>query len=170
MTTIVPSGLTDDSARDSAHGSGAPALLLLLAAVVLAGCAGGARAPVRTAPVASLSDAVECAREQGKKMGFQVVRRDPEEHRLVLERTNRDVERSDPSFQRAVEQLELEPGSGEVGSDRPLEITARTFHEYWTRKGRTRRQQAASEQIRAAADTLLQRCVDGTASGSGTGR
>lgn len=146
-----------------------PGVALLAAAVFLvAGCASGSgdRAAVRTAPVTSLSDAVECAREGGGEMGFDVARIDEGENRLVLEREDEDVERSDPKFQRAVDQLRIEPAAGDPGTDRDLEVTARTFYEYFTRRGRTRRQREASPTAVEAAETLLERCASGAAAGS----
>lgn len=142
--------------------------LVAAAALLVAGCASGGagRAPVRTTPVASLSDAVECAREAGEEMGFDAVQFDEEERRLVLEREDEDVRQSDPKFQRAVDQVRLEPGAGEPGSDRRLEITARTYYEYFTRRGRTRRQRDASPAVVEAADALIERCASGTAAGS----
>lgn len=138
----------------------------IAATFLVAGCAsgGGDRAVVRTAPVASVSGAVGCAREQGEEIGFDVVRFDEEENRLVLEREDEDVNRSDPKFQRAVDQLRLRPGAGAPGSDRDLEVTARTYYEYFTRRGRTRRQRAASPGVVGAAETLLERCSAGAGS------
>lgn len=143
------------------------AALLAAAAFLVAGCAsgGGDRAAVRTAPVASLSDAVECAREQGREMDFDVARFDEDEDRLVLEREDEDVERSDPKFQKAVDQLRIEPAAGDPGADRDLEVTARTYYEYFTRRGRTRRQREASPAAVEAAETLLERCASEPAAG-----
>lgn len=139
--------------------------LLLAASLVPAACAGGGQATVRTAQVPSLSDALECAREQGTEMDFDVVRIDRDERLLVLEREDEEVERSSPTFQRAVDQLRLQPEAGEPGTGRDLEITARTYHLHRTRKGPTRRQRAASEGAVQAADTLIERCASGGAAG-----
>lgn len=142
-------------------------VLVLAAALLLGGCASGSGglAPVRAVSVPSLSGAIECAREQGKELGFESVQYDEADHLLVLERTDEDVRRSDPTFQRAVDQLTLEPGEGDASRDRPLEVTARTYFEYFTRRGRTRRQREASEGVRAAAGTLIERCAGGEAGG-----
>lgn len=139
--------------------------LLLAASVVMVGCASGSQATVRSAQVPSLSDALECAREEGTEMDFDVVRIDRDERLLILERTDEDVERSNPSFQKAVDQLRIQPGPGPEGSGRDLEVTARTFHEHRTRKGRTRRQQTASDGAVEAADTLIERCASEVAAG-----
>lgn len=165
MTTSTSS--SDPAGARAGTPAAAPALLLAAALVAGACATGGAgRAPARTVPVASLSDAVACVRERGKKMGFEVARYDEETHLLVLEREDEDVQVSDPKFQRAVDQLRLEAAEGEPGADRGLTVTARTFYEYFTRRGRTRRQREASDGAVAAADTLIERC---TAAGGGTG-
>lgn len=138
--------------------------LLLAGALLLGACAGGSLATVRTAPVPSLSDAIRCAREQGEETGFRTARFDEEEDRLVLEREDRDVQQSDPKFQKAIDQLTFRPGEG---ADRPLEVTARTYYEYMTRRGRTRRQREASQGATAAADALLEACASGTTAARG---
>lgn len=163
MTDLTPPTVGSPS-RTAASGTA----LLAAAVFLVAGCASGGseRAAVRTAPVASLSDAVECAREQGEEIGFEVARINEDEDRLMLEREDEDVERSDPKFQRAVDQLRIEPAAGEPGSDRSLEVTARTYYEYFTRRGRTRRQREASPGVVGAAETLLERCASEAAAGS----
>lgn len=135
--------------------------LLLAAALAAAGCASGGQSAVRSAQVASLSEAFDCAREEGRAMDFEVARADRDERLLLLERVDEDVQRSNPSFQRAVDQLRVEPGPGPEGSGRDLEVTARTYHEHRTRKGLTRRQRDASDGAVEAADALLERCAPG---------
>jgi hypothetical protein len=152
---------------DDVRTTGPGPALLLAATLVLGACAGGSLASVRTAPVPSLSDAVQCAREEGEEMDFRTARFDEEEHRLVLERDDRDVQQSDPKFQKAIDQLTFRPGTG---ADRPLEVTARTYYEYMTRRGRTRRQREASRGARAAADALLEACASGTTAARGAAR
>lgn len=137
----------------------AAGLLTALVGVLAAAACGASRTDVRTAPVASLSDAVECSVEEGEAMGFEVVGLDRDDHRVVLERTDESVGRSDPTFQRALDQLTVEPAGEDPRSARELSVEARTYHEFFNRRGRVRRQVNASEGVRAAAGTLLDRCL-----------
>lgn len=134
--------------------------LAALVALAAAAC-GASRTTVRTVPVASLSDAIACAVEQGEEMGFEVLSLDEDDHRVVLERTDPSVRRSDPKFQRAIGQLILERAGEAATSGRRLRVEARTFYEYFDRRGRTRRQRETSEEILAAADELTSRCASG---------
>lgn len=100
-----------------------------------------------------------CAETETKERRFDVEFRDPGIGRLIVSRVREDVRRSDPSFQKALDQLIIDVVMPEEdGSDRGLRITARTFHEYWDRRGRTRRQHDVSEEVRAAAQALLEAC------------
>lgn len=164
--TDPPSVTDQQRLPDRRAGAAGPLSTLLLAVSVwAAGCAGGGQATVRTAQVPSLSDALECAREEGTEMGYDVARIDRDERLLILERVDEDVRRSNPTFHRAVDQLRLQPAAGEPGTGRDLEVAARTYHEHRTREGRTRRQQAASESVVADADALLERCASGGTAG-----
>lgn len=138
--------------------------LSLAAAVVVAAC-GSSRTTIRTAPVASLSGAIDCSLETGKEMGFEAVSIDRPDHRVVLERRDPSVSRSNPSFRRAVGQLTVLPA--EPGASSEIAVEARFFHEYFDRRGRTRRQREPSDRILAAADSLLSTCASG---GSSAGR
>lgn len=146
--------------RPCAGGRPAAAGLALAVAALLAAACGASRTAVRTAPVGSLSDAVECAVQQGEQMGFDVVAVDRSDHRVVLERDDRSVTRSDPTFRRAVGQLTLQPADGTAASG-AVEVEAKTFHEFFDRRGRTRRQREPSRRILSAAETLLDRCASG---------
>lgn len=158
------------SAGSGAAGLGAAGKLALpVAALLLAVACGASRTDVRTAPVASLSDAISCAVERGEAMGFEVVSLDRDDHRVVLERTDESVSRSDPTFQRAVDQVVLEPAGTASGAPRAVSAEARTFYEYFDRRGRTRRQREPSEGVLAAADALLARCASDGAGEAGSG-
>ena len=154
MLTNVPSRQPDAGN----HGTAGVVALALAVALVAAAC-GASRTTVHTAPVASLSEAVDCSQETGKEMGFDVVAIDRSAHRVVLERPDPSVRRSDPSFQRAVGQLEVLPAEREAGAASPLSVEVRTFHEYRDRRGLTRRQREPSDGILAAADSLLSACA-----------
>ena len=160
----------------SSAGSGAAELVraagklaLPVVALLLAAACGASRTDVRTAPVASLSDAVSCGVERGEAMGFEVVSLDRNDHRVVLERTDESVSRSDPTFQRAVDQVVLEPAETGPGAPPSLCAEARTFFEDFDRRGRTRRQREPSEGVLAAADALRARCASDGAGETGSG-
>lgn len=164
--TIVASrpeaGAVRPSGRRPGPGSAPAALLppaaLLAAAVLLAAACGATRTELRSAPVASLSEGITCVIEKGDEIGFEAVSVDRSEQRVVLERNDEEVRRSDPTFQRAVDQLTGRAADRTPGGSPGLAIEVRTFHEFFDRRGRTRRQRDASAAALAAADTLLSRC------------
>lgn len=147
----------------------APGLAAVLL-VLLATACGTSRTAVRSAPVVSLSEGIDCTLETGREMGFEAVSVDRTNHRVVLERTDESVRRSNPSFQRAIGQLTAER-AGEPGASLALDVEARTYHEFFDRRGRTRRQREPSERILAAADSVLDRCASaGTSAMRGQGK
>lgn len=160
MTNVSSRG--DAGARPRAPGWLAPGAVVLLVLLLAAACGAG-RTAVRSAPVGSLSGAIDCSLEEGEEMGFEALSVDRTDHRVVLERTDRSVRRSDPSFQRAVGQLTVERAEGEPGAS-AVAVEARTFHEFFDRRGRTRRQRDPSDRILAAADSILARCASAGAS------
>lgn len=158
----------DAGVRSRAPGWPGPAAVLLLVLMLAAAC-GASRTAVRSAPVGSLSGAIDCSLEEGEEMGFEAISVDRPDHRVVLERTDRSVRRSGPSFQRAVGQLTVERAEGEPGAT-ALAVEARTFHEFFDRRGRTRRQRDPSDRILAAADSILASCATaGTSAADGSG-
>lgn len=158
------------SSRDSDAGGRATAgaVALALAAVLVAAACGASRTTVRTAPVASLSEAIDCSLETGEEMGFETISIDRSAHRVVLEREDSSVSRSDPSFHRAVGQIEVLPAEPAAGATSPLSLEVRTFFEYRDRRGRTRRQREPSDRILAAADSVLSTCASGRSSAAGS--
>lgn len=158
MTNVSSRGDAGARSRSRAPGWLAPGAVVLLVLMLASAC-GASRSAVRSAPVGSLSAAIDCALEEGEEMGFEAVSVDRADHRVVLERTDREVRRSDPSFQRAVGQLTAERAEGEPGASTALAVEARTFHEFFDRRGRTRRQRDPSDRILAAADSVLDRCA-----------
>lgn len=160
----------DAGARSRVPGWLAPGAVVLLVLMLAAAC-GASRTAVRSAPVGSLSGAIDCSLEEGEELGFEALSVDRTDHRVVLERTDRSVRRSDPSFQRAVGQLTVERAEGESAGASALAVEARTFHEFFDRRGRTRRQRDPSDRILAAADSVLDRCASaGTSAMRGQGR
>lgn len=132
----------------------------LLALTLLAGC-GASRSVSYTAAIDLPGDVFTCVQTATSEADFVVEFRDERQRRLVVSRTNEDLQRSDPNFQKAVDQLTVDVGPSDAVSDPRLRVTARTYFEYWDRRGRTRRQHETSADARTAAQRLLELCGPG---------
>lgn len=137
---------------------GVAALTMISLALTLTMGCGASRSVSYSAGVDVPGEAFECVETETGEADFEVEFRNERQGRIVVSRTNESLRRSEPTFQKAVDQLTIDVGSSDSGNGPRLLVTARTFFEYWDRRGRTRRQHDASTQVRDAAQRLLQRC------------
>ncbi len=131
----------------------------MLGVVLLAGCAGGRFAHnVSGASPSPAPDAFACARDQVKAVGFTQNSYDTGELRVTAHKYNDAVRRPDVLFRRLVDRLEIQvvPGSG--GEVSRITVVARTLADYATHRGPTEEEERPSETVRAAAQTIVDRC------------
>ena len=143
--------------RTSACSSAALSCLLL--GTGLAACVGGTRTTSLTATSPAPSpDVFACVKDQLRALDFGQSSIDVAEYRITARKFDETVRRPDVNFRRLVDRLEVEVAPGSGGAVTTLTVTARTFAELTTQRGPTEEQERTSEQAKAAAETLVQKC------------
>lgn len=126
--------------------------------IAVGGCGASRSVTYELAGVESPDDVFACVEEAMKEDDWDVEYRNERTGRLVVSTTRRDIRRSNPTFQRGVDQLAIDVPTEDPGT---IEVTARTFLEYFDRRGRTRTQIEPTPEIQAEARALLERCAPG---------
>ena len=131
----------------------------VLAATLLAGCAGGQYArSVTAASAAPAPDAFACVRDQVKAVGFTQSSYDTDQLRVTARKNNENVRRPDVQFRRLVDRLEIDVAPGSGGELSRITVVARTMAELTTHRGPTEEEEKPSETARAAAQAILDKC------------
>ena len=132
----------------------------VLGALLLAGCAAGARfgQSASTASAAPAPDAFACVRDQLKAVGFTQSSYDTDELRITARKNDDITRRPDVQFRRMVDKLEVDVAPGSGGEVSRITVVARTFAELTTHRGPTEEEEKPSEAVRAAARTILDKC------------
>jgi hypothetical protein len=131
----------------------------VLAAALLAGCAGGQYAQNLTvASAAPAPDAFACVRDQIKALGFTQSSYDTDELRVTARKNNESVRRPDVQFRRLVDRLEVDVAPGAGGEVSRISVVARTLAELTTHRGPTEEEEKPSETVRAAAQAIADKC------------
>jgi len=104
-----------------------------------------------------VADAYACIRAGIGPIGYTQTSYDVDAHRLTARRYNEAVRRPDVRFRRMVDELEIEVRPDSTGKS-AIVVSSRTFAEYMTERGQTLIQEAASDSVRAAAQTVLASC------------
>ena len=131
----------------------------VLATVALAACAGGGMARSSSAPSAAPApDAFECVQKQIKAVGFTQTSHDTDDLRLTARKYDESARRSDVTFRRLIDRLEVQVSPGAEGEVSRISVVATTFAERTTHRGPTEEQERTSEGASAAARTILEKC------------
>ena len=131
----------------------------VLAATLLAGCAGGQYAQsVTAASAAPAPDAFAGVRDQVKAVGFAQSSYDTDQLRVTARKNNENVRRPDVQFRRLVDRLEIDVAPGSGGELSRITVVARTMAELTTHRGPTEEEEKPSETARAAAQAILDKC------------
>jgi hypothetical protein len=99
----------------------------------------------------------ECARKQLDSLGYQRTSYDTDARRVNAMKIDMKTRRSDTQFRRMLDKLEVEvtpQPDGKTG----MQVAARTFAEYTTQRGPTEVEEKPSQEVRSAAQKLLDRC------------
>jgi hypothetical protein len=132
--------------------------LVLLAVAFASGCGGASYTATGTAAVPTpVADVFGCLRQQLQAIGFQQTSIDTDDHRLNARRNDDTVRRPDVRFRRMVDVLEMEVRSDASGQT-ALVVEEKTFAEYFSERGPTLQQEAASERVRTAGQVVLDAC------------
>jgi len=132
----------------------------VLSVLLLAGCGAGGKLAqsVSAASAAPAPDAFACARNQIKAVGFTQSSYDTDELRLTARKNDDTARRPDVQFRRMVDKLEIDVAPGSAGEVSRITVVARTFAELTTHRGPTEEEEKPSETVRAAAQTIVDKC------------
>jgi hypothetical protein len=125
--------------------------------ILIAACAQRLATPASTQTSAAPDETFDCVRKQLAALKYQQSSIDIDAHRINATKIDMESRRSDTQFRRILNKLEVEvapQADGRTG----LKVLARTFAEYTTQRGPTEVEEKASEEVRTAAQQLLERC------------
>jgi len=132
----------------------------VLGVLILLGCSSGhGSLPIAlsTSPASSPPQAIACARAKVDTLGYQLTSFDETDFRLTARKNDYDAHRADPKFRRNVDRLEVEAAPGADGNTK-LSVMGRTYAEYSTERGPTEVEEAASTDVRNAAQAVVDAC------------
>jgi hypothetical protein len=125
--------------------------------LLLSACAQslGAKSTIQTS--ATPDQTFECARNQLDTLGYKRTSYDTDARRVNATKIDQKARRADTQFRRLLDKLEVEvmpQSDGQTG----LQVTGHTYAEYTTQRGPTEIEEKASQEVRSAAQQLLDRC------------
>ena len=127
------------------------------AAVLLAGCGKALSTPVSSRTSAGPDDTFTCVKKQLGELEYRQTSTDMAEHRITATKIDSKSRRPDTQFRRILNKLDVDVAAGADGQT-SIDVLPRTFAEYTTQRGPTEVQEKASEQVKADAQQLLERC------------
>ncbi len=101
----------------------------------------------------------DCFVEEAKARGFDVLQIDKRDLRVVVNRVDKDIQISDPTFRRAEDHLILEVPGSDGGDGTSVRVIAQSFHVHFSRRGLEYQERKASETALLAAEVLTDRCA-----------
>ena len=131
--------------------------LLLVAFLLLPACAQRFAMSSSARTSAAPDETFDCVKRQMSSLGYKQSSVDVAEHRISGTKIDTQRRRADTQFRRFLDRLEVEVGpqaDGQTG----IQVQARTFAEYTTQRGPTEEEEKASEDVKAAAEKLLETC------------
>jgi hypothetical protein len=131
--------------------------VFLGAAVLLSGCGKALSTPVNTRTSAGPDDTFACVKKQLGELGYKQTSNDVAEHRVAATKIDLESRRADVQFRRILNKLDVDV-SAEADGQTSIEVLPRTFAEYTTHRGPTEEQEKASDEVKADAGQLLERC------------
>lgn len=130
---------------------------LLVGALVLSACGQRLSTPVSTRTSAGPEDTFGCVKKQLGELGYKQTSNDLAEHRITATKVDWKSRRPDVQFRRILNKLDVDV-SAHADGQTSIEVLPRTFAEYTTHRGPTEVQEKASDQAKADAAQLLERC------------
>ena len=130
---------------------------LLTAAIVLSGCSQTLSTPVRASTSANPEDTFACVRKQLGEIGYKQSSVDFGDNRINGIKIDTHSRRPDTQFRRILNKLDIEVAAESDGQT-SIKVVPNTFAEYTTQRGPTEVQEKSSEQVKADAQQLLERC------------
>jgi len=126
--------------------------------LLLGACGGGTFYTTQSAtPAAAPADAIECARAQARKLGYQETSFDQTDFRVTARKVDNSVQRPEPQFRRNVDRLEIEAAPAADGKT-SLKVIGHTFAEFSTQRGPTEEEERASADVKSSTQAILDAC------------
>jgi hypothetical protein len=131
----------------------------ILGTLLLVGACGGGSYPVTltASPSTSAADAIDCARGQFRKLGYQQTSFDETDFRVTGRKVDNSVHRADPQYRRNIDRLEIQAAPTADGKT-SLTVTGHTFAELETHRGPTEEEQQASAGVKQSSQAILDAC------------
>lgn len=129
----------------------------LAGAILLSGCAKTLSVPASARTSAGPDETFTCVKTQLGALGYKQTSIDVDEHRISASKVDPKARRSDTQFRRVLDKLDVSVAA-EADGQTSIKATGHTFAEYTTQRGPTEVQETASEQAKADAQQLLERC------------
>ncbi len=129
------------------------------ALLLLSGCGATMSSTMVVSTPSPGAELFDCAVDHFKDSGYSTSAIDKADKRLTVRKVDDEVQRSDPTFRRAIDEITFEVvGPTEEGGAR-LRVIARSLHEYTYRRGPTLQERSASTQVKTAARAVLEKCA-----------
>jgi hypothetical protein len=130
---------------------------LLAGTLLLAACAQRLAAPSMIQTSAGPDETFECAKKQMAALNYRQSSIDVDARRINGTKIDLESRRPDTQFRRMLNKLEVEVAPQADGRT-DLKVLGRTVAEYTTQRGPTEVEEKASEEVRNAAQQLLEQC------------
>lgn len=130
---------------------------LLVGALVLSACGKTLSSPLSTRTAAAPDDTYACVRKQLGELGYKQTSNDVAEHRVTAVKVDWKSRRPDVQFRRILNKLDADV-SAEADGRTSIQVHPHTFAEYTTHRGPTEVEEKASDEVKADAEQLLERC------------
>jgi len=130
---------------------------VLLVALMLSACGQTLASPLNTRTAAGPEDTFACVRKQLGELGYKQTSNDVTEHRIAATKVDWKSRRPDVQFRRILNKLDVDV-SAEADGRTSVQVLPRTFAEYTTHRGPTEVQEKSSDEAKADAEQLLERC------------
>lgn len=130
---------------------------LLVGALVLSACGKALSSPLNTRTTAGPEDTFACVRKQLGELGYKQTSNDVTEYRITATKVDWKSRRADVQFRRILNKQDVDV-SAEADGQTSIQVLPRTFAEYTTHRGPTEVQEKASNEAKADAEQLLERC------------
>ncbi len=127
--------------------------------LLLSACGGTLSSTLAANTPSPGAEVFDCATDEAKALGYYRQLIDEADKRLVVRKVDKTVQRSDPIFRKAIDQLIFEVVEPAAEGGTTLRVIARSFHEYFSRSGPTLEERSASTQVKAAARAVLEKCA-----------
>ncbi len=129
------------------------------ALLLLSGCGATMSSTMVVSTPSPGPELFDCAVDHFKESGYSTSAIDKADKRLTVRKVDDEVQLSDPTFRRAIDEIIFEVvGPTEEGGAR-LRVIARSFHEHFYRRGPTLQERSASTKVKAAARAVLEECA-----------